>query len=618
MIRAAGAVPSHVAARQGGISQYSLQRMAGERTIPRLWRDALARNSGTAYLVDEGESWHEVTWQEAAERVELIANGLLSRGVRKGDAFAILARTTLEWALVDFALAHVGAVTVGIYANSSPPDVRYVLSHAEAVGVVCEDEAQRAKVEFGREDLPDLREILTYADLAALEDEGRAYREAHPAELDEAVAAIDEEDIFTFIYTSGTTGPPKGCMIRHRNYYAMAAVQGQLPDHGSADDVLLLYLPLAHNYGRLAHLAGPYLGYTTAFLPEPLEVARAMPQVRPTILPSVPRVYEKVHTAVTSTFAEATGVKRRLVDWSLGVGRRASELRQQGKPVPRALAAQIAIADKLVFSKVKERLGGRLRIPISGGAPLAKEVIEFFDTMGIRIREGYGLTECTTAAATNTSERYRFGTVGPALPGFELKLADDGELLIRSETIFAGYFKEPEATAAVLEDDGWLHSGDIATIDEDGFVTITDRKKDIIVTAGGKNIAPQNLENDLKTSRFVSQALVVGDRRPYPAALITLDPAEIGKWAAEQGIDGDVTTLASHPAVVELVAGIVEDVNRDRSRFEQLKRFVILPRDFEMDQGEVTPTLKLKRRVVLEHFADEVEGLYESVTQPAI
>ncbi len=272
-----------------------------------------------------------------------------------------------------------------------------------------------------------------------------------------------------------------------------------------------------------------------------------MPQVRPTILPSVPRVYEKVHTAVTSTFAEATGVKRRLVDWSLGVGRRASELRQQGKPVPRALAAQVAIADKLVFSKVKERLGGRLRIPISGGAPLAKEVIEFFDTMGIRIREGYGLTECTTAAATNTSERYRFGTVGPALPGFELKLAEDGELLIRSETIFAGYFKEPEATAAVLEDDGWLHSGDIATIDEDGFVTITDRKKDIIVTAGGKNIAPQNLENDLKTSRFVSQALVVGDRRPYPAALITLDPAEIGKWAAEQGIEGDVTTLASHP-----------------------------------------------------------------------
>ena len=586
--------------------------MPGERTIPRLWRDAMSRNEGVAYLVDERESWREVTWAEAAERVELIANGLLARGIRKGDAFGILARTTLEWALVDFALAHVGAIGVGIYAQSSPQDVRYVLSHSEAVGVLCEDDAQRVKVETGRDELPGLREVLTYADLAALEAEGRAHREAHPTALDEAVAAIDEEDIFTFIYTSGTTGPPKGCMIRHRNYYAMVVVNDELPDHGSAEDVLLLYLPLAHNYGRLVHLSAPYIGYTTAFLPEPLEVARAMPQVRPTILPSVPRIYEKVHTAVTSTFAEATGPKRRLVDWALGVGRRASELRQQGKPVPRGLAAQVALADRLVFSKVKERLGGRLRIPISGGAPLAKEVAEFFDAMGIRIREGYGLTECTTAAATNTSERTRFGTVGPALPGFELRIAEDGELLIRSETVFAGYFKDPEATAAVLDADGWLHTGDIASIDADGFVTITDRKKDIIVTAGGKNIAPQNLENDLKTSQFVSQALVVGDRRPYPAVLVTLDPVEIGKWAAEQGIEGDTATLARDPRVRELVAGIVEDVNRDRSRFEQLKRFVILPRDFGMEEGEITPTLKLKRRVVLEHFAEEVEGLYDA------
>jgi long-chain acyl-CoA synthetase len=587
--------------------------MPGNRTIPRLWREALARNTGTAYLVDGGDTWSEVSWDEAGERVELIANGLLARGVRKGDAYGILARTTLEWALFDFALAHVGAIGVGIYANSSSKDVEYVLAHSEAVGVLCEDETQRAKVEERRSELPALREVLTYADLAALEADGREHRAANPGALDDAVGAIDEEDLFTLIYTSGTTGPPKGCMIRHRNYYAMVSVNDELPDHGSADDVLLLYLPLAHNYGRLVHLSAPYVGYTTAFLPEPLEVARAMPQVRPTILPSVPRIYEKVHTAVTSTFAEATGARRRLIDWSLGVGRRASELRQQGRPVPRGLATQVAIADRLVFSKVKERLGGRLRIPISGGAPLAKEVAEFFDAMGIRIREGYGLTECTTAATTNTSERTRFGTVGPALPGFELRVAEDGELMIRSETIFAGYFKDPDATAAVLEPDGWLHSGDIATIDEDGFVTITDRKKDIIVTAGGKNIAPQNLENDLKTSRFVSQALVVGDRRPYPAALITLDAVEIGKWASERGLEGDVAALARDPKVVDLVSGIVEDVNRERSRFEQLKRFTILPRDFEMDQGEVTPTLKLKRRVVLEHFADEVEGLYDNV-----
>jgi long-chain acyl-CoA synthetase len=589
----------------------------GDRTIPRLWRDAVERNTGTAYLVETEGGWREVTWAEAAERVRDLANGLLARGVRKGDAFGLLARNTLEWALFDYALAHVGAVGAAIYANSAPNDVHYVLGHSEAVGVLCEDDAQRAKVEPGRASLPLLTHVLTFADLPTLEAEGRAYAADHPTALDDAVAAVDEEDLFTFIYTSGTTGPPKGCMIRHRNYYAMVAVADDLPDPGGPGDVMLLYLPLAHNFGRLMHLSGPYLGYTIAFVGDPLDVARAMTEVRPTLLPSVPRVYEKVHTAVTSTFAEATGVKRRLIDWALGVGRRASALRQQGEPVPAGLAAQLRIADRLVFSKVKERLGGRLRHPISGGAPLAKEIAEFFDAIGIRIYEGYGLTECTTAATKNTQERYRFGTVGPALPGFELQLAEDGELLIRSETVFAGYFKEPEATAEVLAPDGWLRSGDIASIDADGFVTITDRKKDILVTAGGKNIAPQNLENDLKTSRFVSQAIVVGDRRPFPAALVTLDPVEIGKWASEQGIEGDPAALASDPRVHDLVARIVDEVNAGRSRYEQIKRFAILPRDFEMDRGEVTPTLKLRRRVVLDHFADEVDSLYDGAPRPA-
>ena len=585
--------------------------MPGNRTIPRLWRDAVAKNTGTAYLVEGDGRWQEVSWADAAERVELLANGLLARGIGQGDAFGLLARNTVEWALFDFALAHVGAVGAAIYANSSPRDVHYVLEHSESVGVLCEDEAQRAKVEEGQETLPALRHVLTYADLPALEEEGRAFREAHPDALDEAVAAIDEEDLFTFIYTSGTTGPPKGCMIRHRNYYAMVRSGDELPQRNGPGDVMLLYLPLAHNFGRLMHLAGPYQGYTIAFVADPLDVARAITEVRPTVLPSVPRVYEKVHTAITASFAETTGVKRRLVDWALDVGRRESALRREGRPLPRSLALQHRIADRLVYSKVRDRLGGRLRLPISGGAPLSKEIAELFDALGIRIVEGYGLTECTTAATTNRIDNYRFGTVGQALPGFELRLADDGELLVRSETVFAGYYKEPEATAAVLTDDGWLRTGDIATIDEDGFVTITDRKKDIIVTAGGKNIAPQNLENDLKTSRFVSQALVVGDARPYPAALITLDPVELGKWAQEQGLDADPSVLTETPQVRELVTGIVDDVNRDRSRYEQIKRFAILERDFDMERGEVTPTLKLRRRVVLEHFADEVEDLYD-------
>jgi long-chain acyl-CoA synthetase len=452
--------------------------------------------------------------------------------------------------------------------------------------------------------------VLTYADLPELETEGRAYATVNERALDDRVAAIDEEDLYTFIYTSGTTGPPKGCMIRHRNYYEMVAVVDGMPGYARADDVMLLYLPLAHNFGRLMHLAGPYVGFTIAFLPDPLAVADALLQVRPTILPSVPRVYEKVHTAVGAAFDDTTGTKRRIVTWALRVGRRASALRQEHRPLPLGLRAQIAVADRLVFGHVRDRLGGRLRTPISGGAPLAQEIAEFFDALGVRILEGYGLTECTSAATTNTPDRYRFGTVGPALPGFELRLDEDGELLIRSETVFAGYYRDEEATAAVLSDDGWLRSGDIAEIDADGFVRITDRKKDILVTAGGKNVAPQNIENDLKTSRYVSQALVVGDRRPYVAALVTLDPDEIRKWAAQHGIAGDIPELARSERVRALVQEVVDSVNADRSRFEQLKRFAILPRDFTMDDGEITPTLKLKRRTVLEHFSAVVEELY--------
>jgi long-chain acyl-CoA synthetase len=391
-------------------------------------------------------------------------------------------------------------------------------------------------------------------------------------------------------------------------------VVDELPSFTGPEDTMLLYLPLAHNFGRLMHLSGAYVGYAIAFLPDPLQAAAALPAVRPTVFPSVPRVYEKIHAAVVAKFDEETGAKRKLIDWALGVGRRVSALRRAGQPVPRGLLAQHRLADRLVYSKVKSRLGGRLRLAISGGAPLSAEIAEFFHAIDILLVEGYGLTECTTAASTNTHEAFRFGTVGRALPGTDVKLAEDGELLIRSDTIFQGYYKDPEATAEVLGDDGWLRSGDIATIDDDGFITITDRKKDIIVTAGGKNVAPQNLENDLKASKFVSQAMVVGDRQPYIAALITLDPEALPVWAAERGLPTDMAVLAGRDEVRELVQEIVDGVNADRSRYEQIKRFVILPRDFTMDDDELTPTLKLKRRVVAQHFDLELGELYEGET----
>ncbi len=562
--------------------------MANSQTIAHLWRAAIAEGrSGPAYLYEAGDAWLELTWAEAAVAVDELANGLLARGIAKGDAFGILARTSVEWALFDFALALVGAVGAPIYANSSPGDARYVLEHSEAVGVLVEDAEQRAKVEG-----VELDHLLTFAELDGLRASGRVYAAEHPSALGERADSIEDDDLFTFIYTSGTTGPPKACMIRHRNYYAMVQkgdeLEGRLTEPG---DVMLLYLPLAHNYGRLLHLSAAYVGYTIAFLPDPLRAAVELPRVRPTVFPSVPRVYEKIYAAVVAKFEEETGLRRKVVDWALRIGRRVSRLRQAGRPLPLTLALQHRLADRLVYSKVKARLGGRLRIANAGGAPLSREIAEFFHSIDVLILEGYGLSEVTTAATVNRPDAFKFGTVGKPLPGVEIRIADDGEILLRSNTVFAGYYRDPEATAEALDAEGFVHTGDVGHLDEDGFLVITDRKKDIIVTAGGKNVAPQNLENDLKAQRAISQALVVGDRKPYIAALLTLDP-DAGADAAE-------------------VQRAVDAVNDGRSRYEQIKRFTILPRDFTLEAGEVTPTLKLRRKVILEHFAGEVEALYD-------
>ena len=531
--------------------------------------------------------------------------GSSALGIGKGDAFGILAHTRFEWSLFDFALAQIGAVAAPIYPSSTAAESCYILEHSNAVGCVVESEADLAKIEAARPE-----HVYTVETLDELRALGREHAARDPGALDRARAQIGDDDLFTFIYTSGTTGPPKACMILNRNYYEMVRTIDQVEDFFFPTDVMVLYLPLAHNFGRLMHLLGAHLGFTIAFCPDPRRIGEVMPEVRPTILPTVPRVLEKVHTGVSANFAGATGVKRRLIDWSQRVGRRVSALRQQGQPVPRGLAAQHRLADRLVYSKVKDRLGGRLRAAISGGAPLAKEIAEFFHALDILVLEGYGQTEGTTASNVNRPNQFKFGTVGPAIPGIEVTAAEDGEILVRGPTVFAGYYNDEEATRAVLPGDGWLHTGDIGAIDEDGFLTITDRKKDIIITAGGKNVSPQNIENLLKGIPWVSQALVVGDRRPNLIALITLDEEELAKWAAEQGLEGNAADLSQRDDVRKLIEAAVEDVNGSLAHFEQVRRFEILPRDFSADANEITPTLKLKRRIVEEHFADEIEALY--------
>jgi long-chain acyl-CoA synthetase len=559
------------------------------RTAPELWRDAV-RNAPPepAYLEEQADGWEPISWEEAAERVEALARGLLARGVRHGDRIAVLSRTRLEWILLDWAVMSIGAVVVGLYPTSSAKECQYILEHCEAVLAFAEDDEQTQKLVSLRGALPALREIVPFHWLEKLEADGRLAKHLQPD-------PVAEDDIATLIYTSGTTGPPKGCMLSHRNLVTAATcvVEG-LHRRG---DIVLLFLPLAHSYGRLAHQAASSRGATVALVADVARVPEAMVSVRPTVLPAVPRVYEKVHTNTLGEIERAGGLRRKIALWALRVGARASRERRDRGSARGVLALEEKLADRLVFSTVRERLGGRLRVGVSGAAPLSTDVMEFFHALGIPVIEGYGLTETGSSATVNEPDDFRIGSVGRPVAGTEIRLADDGEILIRSDAVFAGYYKDPEATAEALTEDGCLRTGDVGEIDAEGFLRITDRKKDLIITAGGKNIAPQNLENALKTSRFVSQAIVVGDRRPYVTALVTLEESEV----ASSGRDSE-----------RLVQEIVDDVNRDRMRVEQIKRFAILPRDFSQEEGEVTPTLKLRRAVIHEHFADEIEKLYQA------
>ena len=553
----------------------------GTQTIPSLWQYVLDRRLTTpAYLEEQADGWREVSWAEAAERVDALGKALLARGVRHGDAVVVLARTRLEWLLLDWAIMSIGAVVVGLYPTNTAAECGYIVGHAEAVLAFVENEEQCEKLAsvFSGP-------IVKFAEIPGFEAEGRSY-DGPPA------SPVAEDDVATLIYTSGTTGPPKGVILTHHNLVAAAS---RATSSTNEDDVVLLFLPMAHSFARIAHQGSAFNGATVSLVSDVVRVPEALQRTRPTFLPAVPRVYEKIHANTLGEIERAGGLRTTLGRWALRVGARVSEKRRAGERLSPLDALQERIADRLVFAKVKKRLGGRLRMAVSGAAPLSLDVLEFFNSLGILVVEGYGLTETSSSLSVNQEDNFKLGTVGPPVADCEVKLDADGEILVKSPTVFAGYYKDPDATAAAFTEDGWFRTGDVGEIDGDGFLTITDRKKDLIITAGGKNIAPQNIENALKVSRFVSQAVAIGDRRPYVTALITLDWDEVN---------------ASGRDAQELVQEIVDDVNRDRVRVEQIKRFAILPRDFTQEEGELTPTLKLRRRVVQEHFADEIEQLY--------
>jgi long-chain acyl-CoA synthetase len=573
------------------------------------------------YLVPRDGTWIPMTYREVGTAVREMAGGLMGLGLARGEKVAILSSTRVEWTLADIAGILCGFVTVPIYPSSLPDQVEYILSHSGARAVFVEDESQWDKVAGALRRLPDLSASILITGsaegkegaigLADLRANGAAYLAAHPDALAARTGEIRPEDDLTIIYTSGTTGPPKGALIRHRNIaFDVTAALKVVPV--SRGDVMLQFLPLAHVLGRFEHFLSFDAMTVTAFARGIQTVGDDLPAVRPHLMVSVPRLYEKFHAAVLAKASQEGGIKKAIFGWAISVGREVSARRQRRAPAGGWLGMKFFVADRLVFAKIRARLGGRLRFFVSGGAPLAREIAEFFHAMGILILEGFGMTETPSVTSVNRIDDFRFGTVGKPLPGVEVRIAPDGEILIRGPHIFKEYFRDPAATREAIDSEGWLHSGDIGAIDAEGFLRITDRKKDIIVTSTGKNVAPQNLENLLKTDKMVSQAFVYGDRRKYLTALLTLSADGIGKWAAEKGIaERDPVRLAKDPRVEAMMRARVEEANRSLAPFEQIKNFVLLGRDFSQETGELTPTLKVKRKVVVQKYGTLLDALYE-------
>jgi long-chain acyl-CoA synthetase len=561
-----------------------------------------------AVRVKRDGAWQDVSFGEVGEIAEEIALGLIGLGIAPGERVAILCRTRPEWTYCDFGITQAGAVVVPIYPTSSPEECEWVAGDSDARVIVCEDAEQVAKVAEVRARLPHLEHVIAIdadgAPAISLEDLRARGREAGDhAELERRRAAVGAEDPFTFIYTSGTTGPPKGCVLTHGNYRAIVTM-AQATKTVEQDELTYLYLPLAHSFALLIQLLSFDVGATLAYWSnDPQQIVLELSEVRPTNFPSVPRIFEKIYTLVT-----AHGDPER-IEAAVALGLKVRELEDAGQPVPDELREPFARAEEELFSKVRAAFGGRMRQAVSGAAPIAKEILEFFYACGVPVFEGYGMTETATAATFQTREDHKFGTVGKPFPGVELKIADDGEVLIKGPNIFAGYHNNADASfGAVL--DGWLCTGDLGTLDEDGFLAITGRKKDIIITAGGKNLTPANIENDMKQSRWVSQAVMYGDRRPYPVMLVTLDEEEIVPWAQQQGLPAEVATLATHPQVRALVQAHLDKANDKYAQVEKVKRFAILDHDLSQETGELTPTLKVKRNVVNEKYGAIFDELY--------
>ncbi|HCP45757.1 MAG TPA: long-chain fatty acid--CoA ligase [Deltaproteobacteria bacterium] len=586
-------------------------------TIPaRLFAKGKSLPDKPAYHVRKGGAWEATTWSQYADQVRAASRALMGLGLEVGQTTCILGFNRPEWAVFDLATMAVGGAPAGIYTTCSPSEVQYIIAHTEAPVVLVENHDQWSKVKQERERLPALKYVVLMDGAEAVDDPMVLTWEAFLARgeaveagaVDARLEALDKGALATFIYTSGTTGPPKGVMLSHHNLTWTADCSVGLVD-ALQTDTSLSYLPLSHIAEQMFTLHVPITTGSSVYFAESIDkVKDNLVEVQPTLLFAVPRIWEKFYAAVSSGLESAPPLRQKIAGWATSVGRRTNELRNQGKEPGGLLGLQYRLANKLVFSKLKPKLGlGNVTVCVSGAAPIAAEIIEFFAGLDIVIREVYGQSEDCGPTTFNSPGKTRFGSVGTPLPGVEVRIADDDEILVRGPNVFMGYYKDEEATADTLID-GWLHSGDLGKFDAAGFLHITGRKKDIIITAGGKNIAPKNLEAAIKNHAAVGEAVVIGDRRKYLTALVSLDPDAAVAWAEAHG--ESATGLHESEKLRADLDAWIQTMNQEFARVEQIKKFTVLERALSIEDGELTPTMKVKRNVVHAHFADQIEAMY--------
>ncbi|EID77339.1 MULTISPECIES: AMP-dependent synthetase/ligase [Rhodococcus] len=590
-------------------------------SVARLFLDRVGTTpQAEAFRFLSGGGWMSVTWGQVGERVRILAAGLIALGVESEDPVAVAVSTRYEWVLVDFAVMCAGAATTTVYPTTKAPDVAFIVSNSGSRVVFAEDQTQVDKLRQHRAELPGVRTVVIIdgegdgdwvLTLADVEERGRRLVAQSPDVVTERTYAIRPEHVASIIYTSGTTGKPKGVILPHSAWTYTAAAVDALHILGP-DDLNYLWLPLAHAFGKVMLALPLQIGFPTAIDGRVDKIVENIAVVHPTFMGAAPRIFEKARARIEGMVSEEGGLKKRVFDWAMDVGLRVSKAKQAGEEPSRLDSLRYKVADRLVFSTIRERFGGRLRFFVSAAAALDREVAQWFDAVGIIVLEGYGLTETAAASSINRPEAYRFGTVGWPFPGTEVKIADDGEILLKGPGVMTGYHDRPDATAEALEPDGWFHTGDIGEIDADGYLRITDRKKDMFKTSQGKYVAPSAIAATFKgICPYVGEIIVHGESRPYCVALISLDAEAVTEWAGKNGLGGkSFAEIARHDKTHELIGGYIDELNRRLNRWEQIKRFGVIDRELSIDAGDLTPSMKLRRTIVVDSFADSIDTLY--------